>query len=815
MPLQRADSMNRNQDTNDELFITFFKRSMIKNYLIIAWRNLLKNRLYSSINILGLATGMTVALLIALLIWTEFSFDKYHHKRDRIARVMSTTTFNGTTSTIIGTAVPLANELRNKYPEDFNRIAVSSDNKTYVLSVGAKKLSQPGRWVEPRFTEMFTFRMLKGNADLSNSSSILLARSLATALFGNADPINQPVLLNNKFSLTVTGVYEDIPEDASFSNSKFLMPWSNAESPGVALATDWNNHHSQLYVELNDQASFDQITTRIKHVTRPFIKGGGYEEILLHPMKKWLLYDEFTNGVNTGGRIDVLQMFAIIGLCILLLACINFMNLSTARSEKRAKEVGIRKAVGSIRTQLISQFLTESLLMVCLSSLLTIVLAQVALPYFNALADKNISIPWSNPVFWIAIIVFTIITGVISGSYPAFYLSGFKPIKVLKGTFYVGRYASVPRKVLVVIQFTVSITLIIGTLIVYKQVQYARTRPVGYSRESLITVNMSIPEIEKHYETFRYDLIKTGAVSNMAVSSSPSTNVNNHMMGFKWRGKDPNSVPLIGTIAVTHDFGETIGWKLTQGRDFSREHPSDSGSLILNEAAVRLVGFKNPIGETMTWGGKDRKITGVVQDMVMESPYATVQPTAFFLDYEWRTHVITLRINPALPLKEAIAKIKITFSKYYPENIFDYGFTDEQYEWKFHNEQRISSLVTAFAIITIIISCLGLFGLASFVAEQRTKEIGVRKVLGASVLNIWKLLSGDFVTLVFISTLIAIPIAGYMMNEWLQKYEYRTGLSWWIFALAGITALTITLLTVSSQAIKAAIANPVKSLRTE
>jgi putative ABC transport system permease protein len=531
-------------------------------------------------------------------------------------------------------------------------------------------------------------------------------------------------------------------------------------------------------------------------------------------MNNWHLYSDFKDGKVAGGRIKFVWLFSIIGAFVLLLACINFMNLSTARSERRAKEVGIRKTVGSLRRQLIAQFLSESLVVSFLALVLALIWVLVSLPFFNELGDKEIHLPWTSPVFWASALAFTTVTGLLSGSYPAFYLSGFRPIKVLKGTFKAGRYASLPRKVLVVIQFTVSVAMIIGTVLVFRQISYARSRPVGYTREGLITVEMNTPEIGGHYDALRNDLLKTGAVEDMAESSGPITGVWSNQIGFEWKGKDPNSVPLFGISAVTHDYGRTIGWQILQGRDFSRNFPTDSGDLILNESAVRLTGLKHPVGEIIRWNDKDRKITGVVKDMVMESPYTPIKPTIFYLDYGW-TSVITVRLKPALTSAAALDAIRPVFRRYDPGSPLQYTFVDEDYEKKFSDEQRVGHLATVFAVLAIFISCLGLFGLASFVAEQRIREIGIRKVMGASLFHLWQLLSTDFVILVIISCGIAIPIAWYYLDQWLRQYEYRTPLSWWIFAASSLGALVITLLTVSFQAIRAAMMNPVTSLRTE
>jgi ABC-type antimicrobial peptide transport system permease subunit len=490
------------------------------------------------------------------------------------------------------------------------------------------------------------------------------------------------------------------------------------------------------------------------------------------------------------------------------------MNLSTARSEKRAKEVGIRKAIGSIRKQLIFQFLSESILMAGLAFVLAIILVLVSLPFFNTIADKSMSIPWANLIFWVVVLLFTAFTGCVSGSYPAFYLSGFNPVTVLKGTFRAGRFSALPRKILVVLQFTISVTLIIGTIIVFKQIQYAKDRPVGYSREGLISIDMSTPDLYGHYDAIRNDLINTGVVENMAESSSPTTNVYSNQIGYEWDGKVPGTNPLFGTIATTRDFGKTIGWHIRKGRDFSRDFPSDTSAMILNQSAVELTGFKDPIGKIIRKDKKAYTVVGVIDNMVMQSPYMPVQPTIFFVDYNW-ANIITVKLKPTAHLQDAVAKIGVVFKKYNPTSPFEYHFTDDEYAKKFSDEERIGELASIFAVLAIFISSLGLFGLASFVAEQKTKEIGVRKVLGASVINLWGMLSKDFVQLVIISCALAVPISWYFLAGWLKGYKYHTDISLWIFVVACIGAMVITLLTVSYQSVKAAMANPVKSLRSE
>ncbi len=792
---------------------------MLQNYLKIALRTLLRNKAYSAINIIGLSVGMAVAMLIGLWIYDEISFNKYHEKYDRLAQVMQNQTWNGVTGSQTAMPLPLAPELRAKYAGDFKNVVLSSWTFEHVIAVGDKKFTKTGNFVEPKFPEMFTLKMLKGTQQgLKDPYNILISESVATALFGSTDPINKVVKIDNKTDVKVTGVYEDLPHNTSLNDVTFLLPWSLylATTDWVRNSQDqWNNNSFQTFAELNPKADFDKVSAKIKYVKFNHDKQDAAKPmVFLHPLSKWHLYSEFKDGKIAGGRIQFVWLFGIIGVFVLLLACINFMNLSTARSEKRAKEVGVRKAIGSMRSQLITQFLSESLLIVVFAFILTIILVQLTLPWFNELSDKKMNILWGNPYFWILSISFSLITGLVSGSYPAFYLSSFDPIHVLKGTFRVGRFAAIPRKVLVVIQFTVSVTLIIGTIIVYRQIQHAKNRPVGYSRDGLIAININTPELVGHYDALRNDLLKTGAVYEMAQSSSPTTGVYSNQIGFDWEKKDPNLQALFGVIAVSHDYGKTVGWQFVDGRDFSRNFATDTSAMVLNEAAAKFIGFKEPVGKNIKWNGKNYRITGVVKNMVMESPYEPIKPAIFFINYEW-ANFFNVKLNPKMSATASLDKVGDVFRRYNPGSPFDYKFADEQYAKKFSSEERIGKLATFFACLAIFISCLGIFGLASFTAEQRTKEIGVRKVLGASIFNLWQLLSKDFVILVMISFLIATPIAYYFMDGWLKNYEYRSDISWWIFGISGLGALVITLLTVSYQAVKAASANPVKSLRTE
>ena len=794
---------------------------MLKNYLKTAWRNLLRNRASSFINISGLAIGMAVAVLIGLWIYDELSFNKNFKNHNRIAKVIQNVSNNGEVQTWMSVPYPLAEELRKNYGSDFKQVVLSTGINDHILSHDDKKLTKSGAFFEKNAPELFTMKMLRGDLNcLSDPSSIILSASSARAYFGNDDPLNKVMKIDNQMTVKVSGVYEDFPRNSSFADVNFMSTWDLLYNgtPWIKTMEDpWRPNAFVVYVQLTDNADVNKVSAKIKDVKLKKVNAQLAKKkpaLFLQPMDNWHLYSEYKNGVNTGGAIQYVWMFGIIGVFVLLLACINFMNLSTARSEKRAKEVGIRKTVGSLRKQLILQFFNESLLTVFFSFVLALTLAQLTLPIFNTVADKTMYIPWSSPLFWIMGIGFTLFTGLIAGSYPAFYLSSFKPVKVLKGTFKAGRFAAIPRKVLVVLQFTVSVTLIIGTIIVYRQIQFAKDRPVGYTREGIVTIPMITDNVHNHFAAVKDELVHAGVIVSMTESGSPTTGVWNSSSGFSWPKKDPNLSIDFGNVSVAWDYGKTVGWTIKEGRDFSKEFGSDSSAFIINEAAAHFMGLEKPIGETVTWFGTPFTVIGVVKNMVMNSPYDEVRPVIYNLSNE-AGGVILAKINPNSSTKDALSNIEKVFKKFNPEQPFEYRFTDEEYAKKFGNEERIGKLAGFFAALAIAISCLGLFGLTSFVAEQRKKEIGVRKILGASVFNLWTLLSKDFVTLVLISFLVATPMAYYFMHNWLQNYQYRTAMSWWVFLAAGCGALTITLVTVSFQSIKAALTNPVKSLRTE
>jgi putative ABC transport system permease protein len=800
---------------------------MFKNYLKISWRNLTKNKAHTFINVTGLSVGMAVAILIGLWIWDEISYNKNFQNEDRIVQVWQHQTFNGKVGSQVAMPIPLGTMLREEYTgkgKDFKYLTLSSWNYEHILAVGDKKLTQTGSYMQPEVTEMLTLNMLKGTrGGLKDPLSILLSQKVATALFGSDDPMNKTIKLDNKQLLKVTGVYEDLPRNSTFNELNIILPWDQypiAQEWIKRASTQWGNNSFQIFAQLNANADINKVNARIKGLKEKNIAlagdkvGASFKPVVfLHPMVKWHLYSEFKDGINTGGAIQFVWLFGIIGVFVLLLACINFMNLSTARSEKRAKEVGIRKTVGSLRSQLIGQFFSESLMVTAFAFIFSILLVLLILPWFNQVAGKTVGILWANPLFWVLGLGFALFTGVVAGSYPAFYLSSFQPVKVLKGTFKAGRFAALPRKILVVLQFFVSATLIICTIIVFRQVQFTKNRPVGYDRTGLVQISLKSEDIHKSFAAVRNDLLQSGAILELAESNSPLTSVNSNNSGLNWRGKAPDLQDDFGTIYITPEFGKVANWKVVEGRDFSRAYVSDTTAMILNESAAKFMNFKHAVGEVVEWG-KKYKVIGVVKDMVMSSPYEPVKPSIFVISNDIEG-TMNLRLNPKMSTHDAMAKIEAVFKQYDPGSPFEYKFTDDEYANKFANEERVGKLAGFFTLLAIFISCMGLFGMASFMAEQRIKEIGVRKVLGASVFNLWRLMSTDFVILVSISLLIAIPMAYYLMQGWLQDYKYRAELSWWIFGLTAVGAIVITVLTVSYQSIKAALANPVKSLKTE
>ncbi len=794
---------------------------MIKNYLKIAWRNMLNNKVYSALNIVGLAAGMAVALLIALWVVNEYSYDKFLPGYKSLYQVeLNFTDPHEGEHTQQAVSLPIADVLRKQYPE-VKYVAESDWMGQHDLLIGAKKLYMNGGAVGSDFLKMFQYPLIKGNVNsvLKDAFSIVLTESTAKALFGDADPMGKMVKIDNKYNLKVTGILKNVPKNATLQFN-YLMPFSFNEQTQdwmKTARTTYYNNSFQIFVQLKPGVDYAKLAPKIRNI----VYNGGPKmrpvkpAVLFHPVADWHLYSEFKNGKESGGFIDYVRMFSIIGILVLVIACINFMNLSTARSEKRAREVGVRKAIGSQRKDLIFQFLTESVLITFIAFLLSVVFVQLALPSFNDLTGDAVSVPYSDPIFWVIMITYVLATGLVAGSRPAFYLSSFNPVKVLKGTIRVGRAAALPRKILVVLQFTCSIALIISTTIVYQQIQHAKDRPTGYSADRLVTTDMS-DDLNNHYDALKNDLLQTGTVESVAKASSPVTGVYWHTGIEKWAGQEPGELAInVGAVLVSDSYFKTVGMKLKEGRDFSSAWSADTSNVIINEAAVKRMGLKQPINQIITFDGINgpSRIIGVVKDALMDSPFTPVEPTVFI--HGRGGNFALYRLSASANAHKAIEKIGKIFDRYNPAYPFSYRFVDNEYNQKFSLEVLVGKLAGIFAGLAIFISCLGLFGLAAYVAEQRTKEIGVRKVLGASIGQVWLLLSRDFIFLVMISCLIASPLALYFLHGWLLKYDYRISIGPGVFVLSAIAALIITIITISFQAIKAALTNPVKSLRSE
>jgi putative ABC transport system permease protein len=796
---------------------------MLQNYLKIALRNLLRNKVYSFINIAGLAVGMAVAMLIGLWMYDEITTDRHHKNYDTIYQVMMHQTFDGHRGSQTSMPYPMGEELKTKFPE-FKAIAMCDWGGERALRIGDKKILKRGYYMGQESIEMFSFKVLQGDKNpLKDPYSIVLTEETAKTIFGNENPIGKVLKVDNIVDLKVTAVIQKQPHNSTIQFD-FLMPFHLQESQFDWIKqyhkSNWGNNSWQVYAQLRSADDLEKVNAKIKNLVLNHTKDDVLMQksvkpaVFLQPMAKWRLFSDFEEGINVGGMIKYVRLFGILGFLVLIIACINFMNLSTARSEKRAKEVGIRKAVGSVREQLIGQFLSESLLISFFAFLLALSIVALALPFFNKLTDKEMILSVTSPILWLIMISFTILTGLLAGSYPAFYLSGFNPVRVLKGNIHAGKSGSLPRKILVVTQFACSVVLMIGTIIIYQQVQHGKNRPIGFENKGLISVTTS-NDLDKNFEALQNDLVSSGAVSSICKSNSPPSYIYSNQNGWEWKGMQPNDKGVIfSMIATSYDYIKTMGIKLSAGRDFSKDFASDSLGVILNQAAVKRMGLKDPLNETLKKDGNTMHVVGVIPDIQMESPFRPVSPMTIVFNKNWSSYIF-VRLNSKLSAAEALKKIEPIFNRYNPGFPFDYEFADEEYAKKFNYTELVGKLAAVIAILAIFISCLGLFGLASFMAEQRTKEIGVRKVLGASVLNLWTLLSKDFIVLVLIACGIAIPIAYFAMNEWLKDYEYKISIGVGVFVLVVITAIAITLLIVSYQAIKAALANPVKSLRTE
>jgi ABC-type antimicrobial peptide transport system permease subunit len=788
---------------------------MLQSFFLLALRNIRKTPGFSAINILGLAIGLASAMIMLIWIENEISYDQFHEKRDRLFEAWNRFAFSGETQCWNTTPKVLGPTLVKDFPE-VERMARMDWNQQRLLGVGETRIFANGSYVDPDFVHMFSFPFVSGNPHnaLDNPSKMVITEALATKLFGKEDPMGKQVKVEGKHLLTVSAVVKNLPNNTRFK-FEYLLNWKFMEAQNGGPENQWGNNSTRTFVLLKQGANLTNVQAKMKVLKPKYDKSEPKWEMFLYPAERWRLYSTFENGVETGGLMTYVRMFGMIAGFVLLIACINFMNLSTARSEKRAKEVGIRKVVGAMKSGLISQFIAESVLMAFLAGLLAIGLVQLALPGFNKLAEKILVIQWANPNYWLAFVLFVLFTGILAGSYPAFFLSRFEPVRVLKGTFQPVKSALQPRKVLVVFQFSVAIALIIGTIIVRKQIQHAQDRELGYNKNNLVYVYLE-GDLGDKLDVLKNELLSKGIATGVTATSSPITECWSDGWGMNWTGKDPNDRTDIDRFTADDAIAKTFGMQFIHGRDFDlKKFPTDSSGMVINESSLKLMKFKNPIGQIVSDNGKDWHVIGVVKDFIMRSPYSPHKPLIIAGPKSGWFNTVHIKMDDARPVSQNLKDMELIFRKFNPEYPFEHKFVDQEYAQKFEDESKIGTMAGVFAALTIFISCMGLFALAAHTAENRTKEIGIRKVLGASVMGIVRLLSKDFILLIFIAILIATPLAWWTLHSWLEDYEYRIEISWGIFGGAGILALVIAMLTIGFQAIKAAVANPVKSLRTE
>ena len=783
---------------------------MLKNYLKTAFRGFRRHKSSFFINLAGLSIGLACSFLIFLWVIDEMNMDQYHTDSDRIVQVMEFQSYSDELMTTLSTPGILARTLKEEIPE-FQYISTYTWNNDYLFTKGNDSFMENGLYVENDFFQILSIDLLYGDREnlLVNPNTIVLSETMAKKYFGNQNPVGEGLTLDNDQELTITGVYRDMPSNSTFQFDCLLNyeDWYLEND----WAQEWGNNGPRTIAKLAQGTDIETLNEKIKG----FIKGkneGSHIDLFVYPFASRYLYGSFDNGVVSGGRIEYVRLFIIVAVFILLIACINFMNLSTAKATKRAKEVGIRKSIGASQGSLIGQFIGESMIISFFSLFISILLVEAFLPLFNDLTEKSISVDYTNPLLLVIFISTVIITGLVSGSYPAFYLSSIEAVRSLKGSLKSSWKEAFARKGLVVFQFSLSIVLIVSTIIIYRQIQYTQTKNLGYNKENLIYFTTE-DQVGEQWDSFHSQLESIPGVVMASRTSHSFLYQNSNTLGVDWEGKDPDTRILFENITVDYDFLKTMGVELLEGRSYSREFGADTSKIIFNEAAIAAMGMEDPIGKVIQLWEEDYEIIGIARNFHFQSFRTEVNPAFFRLypEYGWRAFVRIESSN----ISNTLSQIEGKWKEFNPNFPFIYEFMDEQYASLYRAEMRIGSLARAFAFVAIFISCLGLFGLSAFTAEQRSKEIGVRKVLGASVNSLVMLLSKDFTKLVLISIIISIPVSWYLMNMWMSEFAYSSGIEWWVFGVAGVAALLIAWLTVSWQSIKAALVNPVNSLKSE
>lgn len=785
---------------------------MFQSYLKIAWRSIRRNKGFSLINILGLSIGMASTIFILLWVQDEMSWDRFHSNYQNIHHVMVNRNFNGETNTDNSTPFPMAAGLKQAFPQ-IKKSFVANYGQDQVLKYKETILKRRGYQVMGDYFDVLKWTFIKGNKEtaLSNPENIVLTESIATSLFGKEDPMGKTIKVDNNELKKVSGIVKDPPPNSSVL-FEFIIPY-NPNSDFVRNASDdWVNSFTQTFVELEPGTDLKALEKQISLFANNKNSNETDFAYLLHPMEKWRLYSDFQDGINAGGMISYVKLFTAIAIIILLIACVNFMNLSTAKSEKRSKEVGIRKTLGSARSQLIIQFYSESFLFAMMSLVVAVLSVYFLLPFFNTLIGKELILNLVDIKFIALAFIMILVTTAVAGSYPALYLSSFNPVKVLKGTFLTGRNAALPRKVLVVFQFGISVLLISSTVLVYQQIQYVKNRDLGYKTNNLLSIPTS-DEAKRNAQVIKNELLQTGLIASVTRTMTPLTEIWNFTPAPDWNGKPAGTEMIMTATATDQGYSETMQTKMLAGRDFTPA-PVDSNAMLLNKAAVDMMQLKEPIGMEMRHFNRKYTVVGVTENVVMGSPYTPVMPMMTFYSPE-RTNFLVIRMKEGVKPQELLPKIERIFKQHSPETPFQYSFVDQDFNSKFITEDLISRLSKIFAGLAIFICCIGLSGLASFTIERRFKEIGIRKVLGASVQQLIFLISKEFLLLVGIAALISIPVTWYLLNNWLANYEYRISISIWLFVGSCISVLLITLLIVLLNSIRAAMSNPSKSLRTE
>jgi putative ABC transport system permease protein len=788
---------------------------MLTNYLKIAWRNLTRNKSFSAINILGLGLGMACSLFIYLWVQDERSYDTFLPDSDRLYKVIihNKDKSGSIAGSMDATPGRLAEALKQEIPEVTQASTVVWDYKQLV-TIGQKIGKENGRYAGPDFFTLFGFPLLQGNPGnvLSAPNNIVISEKMAQAYFGRENPIGKTIRIDDKRDYMVTGVAANVPGNSSIKFD-FVLPIANCFVDNPWMIAGFDHYGPPTYVRLRSDASLAGVNAKIQdflHHKDPTVKD---KAMVLQPYRDMYLYSKFTKGIADGGRIEYVRLFSIVALFIVLIACVNFMNLATARSVKRAKEVGVRKVVGAVKSLLFGQFMAEAILTTLLSVIVALILGLALMPVFNTLTEKSLSIPFANPQFLVTILGFTLLTGFIAGSYPALVLSSMSPITVLKGSLKFKPGASLLRRGLVIFQFTLSIALIVCTAIVFRQMKYIQTKNLGLDRENVIYVPLE-GTLSSKYDAFKQEIMQAGFVQHMTRASTMPTNIGMATDGISWPGKAADDKTGLWQLEASYDFTKTMKIPLVAGRDFSPAFGTDSANILINEAATKVMNLKNPVGQPITYNGRKGTIIGLMKDFHIHSLHDKIAPLMVNFQSASSFGLAIVKTKPG-KTKEVLASLERSWKKLNPKYPFDYRFADEEFNRQYHSETLVSELANVFAFLAIFISCLGLFGLATFTAEQRTKEIGVRKVLGASVAGIVTLLSRDFLKPVVIAIVLATPLAWYAMSQWLLGFAYKIDMEWWVFALAGMLAVVIAILTVSFQSIKAALMNPVKSLRSE